>query len=209
VPELWQFPAGIFGAHRRGGTLTDDPPLTQEVRRQRVVLLCCNFMRNLAFHRAGLRYAAVRDYLLNPHHPLQGEFWIQAHGNFLDACVLDWCMLFGDRKHGKHHWRRVVDNPDVFETDLRTRLGVTPAEFDEVVEKITHYRDKFLAHRDEEQTMILPQLEIARKAVLFLDEHLAQQLADEWRGLPAAAEQRASEQDENVYAEAVDAARRL
>jgi hypothetical protein len=118
-------------------------------------------------------------------------------------------MVFADRKQGKHHWRRVVDNPDRFETDLRTRLGVTPTEFDEVVEKITHYRDKFVAHLDDERAMILPQLEVARKAVLFLDERLAQQLADEWRGLPAAAEQRASEQAENVYAEAVLAARRL
>ena len=61
---------------------------------------------------------------------------------------------------------------------------------------------------------VLTQISAATKALQavaleLLDEHLAQQLADEWRGLPAAAEQRASEQAENVYAEAVDAARRL
>jgi hypothetical protein len=73
-----------------------EPPLTPKDRRQRVVLLCCNFMRNLALHRAGLQYL-VRDNLLNPHHP-QGEFWVQAHGNFLDTCVLDWCKLFVRRQ---------------------------------------------------------------------------------------------------------------
>jgi hypothetical protein len=32
-----------------------EPPLTPEERRRRVVRLCCSFMRNLAFHRAGMQ----------------------------------------------------------------------------------------------------------------------------------------------------------
>ena len=55
---------------------TDDaePPLDLVKRRRRIAILCCNFMRNLAFRRAG-RQNEVRDYLLNRNHP-QGEFWI-------------------------------------------------------------------------------------------------------------------------------------
>ena len=42
---------------------TDDaePPLDPVERRRGIALLCCNFMRNLAFHRAG-RQNEVRDY---------------------------------------------------------------------------------------------------------------------------------------------------
>jgi hypothetical protein len=107
--------------HMQGGCkLNGEPPLSRDERRRRVILLCCGFIRNLAFHRAGLQ-DKVRDDLLNHHYRPEGEFWIQVHGNFLDACVLDWCKLFADLK-GKHHWRRVVDNPDRFETDLRATL---------------------------------------------------------------------------------------
>ena len=55
---------------------TDDtePPLNLVERRRRIARLCCNFMRNLAFHRAGFQ-DQVRDNLLNRNHP-QGEFWI-------------------------------------------------------------------------------------------------------------------------------------
>jgi hypothetical protein len=183
-----------------------EPPLAPPERRQRVVLLCCNFMRNLAFHRAGAEIE-VKDNLLNRNHP-QGEFWIQGHGNFLDTCVLDWCKLFADYK-SEHHWHRVVDDKARFKKDLYTTPGIRGAEFTKTIKEVKHYRDKFVAHLDEERTMFLPALEVARKAVLFLDEHLAQQLADEWRGLPALAERRASEQAKSVYDEAVRAAQRL
>jgi hypothetical protein len=189
---------------------TFEPPLTPADRQQRIVLLCCNFMRNLALHRAGLRCAAVRDNLLNRYHP-QGEFWVQAHGNFLDTCVLDWCKLFVDYE-GEHHWHRVVADRALrarFKKDLYKTLGVRGDEFTSTINEVKHYRDKFVAHLDEERTMLLPAMELARKAVLFLDERLAPQLPDEWRGLPASAEQRASQQAESVYVEALRATPRL
>ena len=187
----------------------DIEPLTPTERRRRVVLLCCSFMRNLASHRAGGQ-AKLRDNLLNPNYTPEGDFWIQVHGNFLDTCVLDWCKLFAD-KDGKHHWRRVVDNPDCFETDLYATLGVTDTEFETQVEAIRHYRDKFVAHLDQERTMFLPTLEVARKAIVFLHERLVQQAPsqEDWRGLPASAEQfervftQASEQAKRVYDEAL------
>jgi hypothetical protein len=134
----------------------------------------------------------VRDNLLNPHH-YQGEFWLQAHGNFLDTCVLDWCKLFADYD-GEHHWRRVVNDRVRFKKDLYTTLAIKGAEFTKTTKEVKHYRDKFVAHLDEERIMPMPALEVARKAVLFLNEHLAQQLADKWRGLLALTEQRASQQ---------------
>jgi hypothetical protein len=196
---------------------TDDaePPLDLFKRRRRIAILCCNFMRNLAFHRAG-RQNEVRDYLLNRNHP-QGEFWIQGHGNCLDTCVLDWCKVFADYKHGKHHWRRVLGDAERFRADLDKALGTTPAAFDDVIERIKYYRDKFVGHLDDKRTMDLPELEVARQATVFLYERLAQMIADpkEWRNLPASTEElafvyeRAFEQAKGVYNEAVRAARRL
>jgi hypothetical protein len=71
-----------------------EPPLTPVERQRRVVRLCCSFMRNLAFHRAGMQ-GEVQFNLFARTHP-QGAFWREAHGNFIDICVLDWCKLFAD-----------------------------------------------------------------------------------------------------------------
>jgi hypothetical protein len=197
------------GGEAMGNGTTVEPPLPPEERRRRMVVLCCNFMRNLALHRAGLR-GAVRDNLLNPHHP-QGEFWVQAHGNFLDACVMDWWKLFADYD-GEHHWHRVVGDSDraCFGKDLHAVVG--RAEFNKTKNKVDRYRNKFVAHLDNERMMKkLPELEVARKAVVFLHERLAQQIANraELRGLPASPEElemifkRATEQAESVYADAL------
>jgi hypothetical protein len=170
-------------------------------------------MRNLALHRAGLQ-AEVREYLLNPNHP-QGEFWVQAHGNFLDACVLEWWKLFADY-NGEHHWHRVVDDRACFGRDLYA-TRVSRVEFNKTIADVERYRNKFVAHLDEEREMDCPDLEAAKKAVVFLHERLAQLIAsrEEWRGLPVSAEElefvfkRASQQAESVYDGAVRAARRL
>ena len=180
--------------------------LTDVERRRRVVFVCCNFMRNLAFHRAGAD-PVVKDSLRTPHQP-QGEFWIQAHGNFLDSCVLDWCKLFTDYD-GEHHWHRVIDERKGFKKDLYTTLG--GADFAEQSEKIRRYRHEFVGHLDQERTMILPTLELAKKAIAFLHERLIQQAPDrkDWRDLPSTAEQldrvfmRASEAAQSVYGEAL------
>ena len=215
VPPNPKQPGRILEEHLHDGFVVDgEPPLPPDERRRRVVRLCCSFMRNLACHRAGL-HAGVKSNLLNPNHP-KGGFWLDAHGNFFDTCVLDWCKLFADRK-GKHHWRRVVENPDRFEADLYTTLGVTADAFTTLITKIKDYRDRFVAHLDEDRMMLLPELEVARTAIVFLHQRLAQMIAslEEWPDLPASAEelafvyQRASQQAETVYAEAVRAARRL
>jgi hypothetical protein len=195
----------IFEEHMREGLVIDDqPPLSPDERRRRIVQLCCSFLRNLAFHRAGLDTEVERK-LLDPRHP-QAAFWREVRGNFFDISVLEWCKLFAEGKKGKHHWRRVVDNPDRFEADLYTTLGVTAAEFTTLITKIKDYRDKFVAHLDEERTMLLPALEVARRAIVFLHERLVQQAGagGDWSNLPTSREEldaQASREAQSVYTE--------
>jgi hypothetical protein len=196
----------VFSASLSDGVeLNDEPPLSPDERRRRVVLLCCSFMRNLAFHRAGLE---VQGKLLDQKQA-HGAFWLEVHGNFFDKSVLDWCKLFADNR-GKHHWRRVVESPDRFAMELYAALGVTVSEFDGLVEKVKRYRDRFVAHLDEEREMLLPALETAKGAVIFLHKRLVKQAAGsgDWRGLPTSPEEleqgfaQATREARSVYAEA-------
>jgi hypothetical protein len=163
-----------------------EPPLTPEERRRRAVTLCRSFLRNLAFHRAGMR-REVQVKLFVPAHP-QGSFWREAHVNFVDICVLEWCKMFVDRR-GEHHWSRVVDERDRFQAELYTALGVAPAEFANLITKVKHYRDKFVAHLDQERTMHLPDLEVPKKCIAFLHERLVRQTDVSEHRLGATAEQ--------------------
>jgi hypothetical protein len=185
-----------------------EPPLTPVERQRRVVRLCCSFMRNLAFHRAGMQ-GEVQFNLFARTHP-QGAFWREAHGNFIDICVLDWCKLFADPQ-GKHHWRRVIDEPDRFKADLCATLGVTVAEFATLITQVRRYRDSFVAHLDNERMMRLPTLELPKRSIAFLHERLPQvaRSYEDWEGLPTTAEQLdqgftgALHEAQSVYAEAL------
>jgi hypothetical protein len=190
--------------------MSDESPLTPEERQRRVVRLCCMFMRSLAFFRAGLQ-PEVPPKLFARTHP-QGWFWRGVHGNFMDMCVLDWCKLFADYK-SEHHWHRVVDDRVRFKKDLCAALGIRSAEFTKMIKEVEHYRNKFVAHLDEERVMRFPKWELPKKAVAFLHEHLAQQAHshEDWRrlGLPATAEEmdrgsaRSFQEAQSVYAEAM------
>ena len=122
------------------------------------------------FDRAGMQPEVQRN-LLTPTH-LQGAFWREVHANFFDICVLDWCKLFADPRQGKHHWRRVDPHPGHFQVDLYTALDVSAAEFDDLITKVRVYRDRFVAHRDEERMAHLPMLELPSKAIAFLHDRL-------------------------------------
>ncbi len=66
--------------------------MTRRERLRQVKILCCHFLRNLAFYKAGWRKGELI---------FKDQFWVNANGNFIDVCVLEWCKLFGD-KRGQH-----------------------------------------------------------------------------------------------------------
>lgn len=136
--------------------------MTRRQRVRRVLILCCHFLRNLAFYRAGWRNRApVRT----------DQFWVTANGNFLDHCVLEWCKLFGDQR-SKHHWRKVVTDQNRFFAGLLTTLALTEAQFEVYTNEMRTYRDKFVAHLDLDEVMQFPRLRLARKSVAYLHDYV-------------------------------------
>ncbi len=99
------------------------------------------------------------------------QFWVNANGNFIDVCVLEWCKLFGD-KRGQHYWRKVITDQATFNAGLLNAVGQTEAAFEAYIEEMRTYRDKFVAHLDSEEVMNIPKLRVARKSVSFLYEYL-------------------------------------
>ncbi len=136
--------------------------MTRRQLLRRVGILCCHFLRNLAFYKAGWRKGELI---------FKDQFWVNANGNFLDICVLEWCKLFGD-KRGKQHWRKVITNQDSFFDGLLQAVKLTEAEFEAYIQEMRAYRDKFVAHLDAEEVMHPPKLRAARKSVAFLYDYL-------------------------------------
>lgn len=136
--------------------------MTRRQLLRRVGILCCHFLRNLAFYKAGWKKGELVT---------NDQFFVNANGNFLDTCVLEWCKLFGD-KRGQHYWRKVITDQDAFFVGLLQSLKLTEADFEDYINAMRTYRDKFVAHLDAEEIMSLPKLRTARKSVSFLYEYL-------------------------------------
>jgi hypothetical protein len=144
------------------------PTMSRRDRLRRVVILCRNFARNLAYYRAGQK--AEHLPLLDPRHP-KVNFWRVMNANCIDMCVLEWCKLVGDYK-GKHHWSKIVTDPSTFQARLIIHLSNGEEGVRKEIDVMKEYRDKFLAHLDAEVTMNIPALGIAKKGVWFYHAHV-------------------------------------
>ena len=156
-------------------------PLTRRDRLRRVTLLCCHFMRNLAYYSV--------SHPGEPRSPNR-DFWVTVDGNFLDQSVLEWCKLLGDER-AQHHWTKVVSNKGKFEDELLARLRLNATAFQAYRNEMREYRDKFVAHLDELHVMQVPRLETARASVEFYHAYIVDNEAPtgDLAGLPAAAAQ--------------------
>jgi len=139
--------------------------LTQRDRVRRTAILCCHCLRNIAFYRAGWKRKRFR---------VQREFWKNANSGCIDIAVLEWCKLFTEAR-GSHHWSKSVPDVPAFRRNLCSRLGMTEPELESYGKTIKHYRDKFVAHLDEEPTMFIPRLRQARRGVAFLYDFLREE----------------------------------
>lgn len=143
--------------------------MTRRDRVRRVFILCNHFLRNLAFYRAGWRRGGVdQEPTLRRR---ENQFWRNVNANFIDLCVLEWCKVFGDAK-GKHHWSKAITSQAEFEQQLLNRLRMTREQFAAYIAEMRRYRDKFVAHLDDEPIMYLPRLRPAKSSAAFLYHYL-------------------------------------
>jgi hypothetical protein len=157
-------------------------PLTKRQQFRRVTLLCCEFVRNLAYHSAGKN--SMKE-LKEP-----GDFWTTVHSNFLNCCVLEWCKLFVDTTNrNKHHWKSVVYDKVRFEDELLQYIGhldETEKDFAYLIMVMSTYHNKFLAHLDEYNIAQIPPMDMAKDAVQFYHSYIVRNEANsgDLAGLP-------------------------
>lgn len=140
--------------------LSFDMTRTQQLRRASI--LCLHFLRNRAFYKAGWR---KRELIA------KNQFLVNANSNSLDICVLEWCKLFGEKK-GRHYWGKVITDREAFFVSLLQFLKLTEPEFEDYVDAMRTYRDKFIAHLDSDEVMLPPKLRVARKSVSFFYDYM-------------------------------------
>ena len=140
-------------------------PLTKSEQFRRVTLLCCHFVRNLAYHLA--------DKISPVEFERAGEFWITVHSNFIDCCVLEWCKLFVDTKNrnpGEHRWDNVVADKARFEAELFQHIDQT--QFQTLVDAMRTARNKFIAHLDDQNNEDTSAMDVAQEAVQFYHNYI-------------------------------------
>jgi hypothetical protein len=125
-------------------------------------ILCCHAIANLASYRGGWTGRQLTR---------KEEFWKRANGNFMDIAVLEWCKLFADHR-GFHCYRKVLSNSDEFEAELLADLEISAADFKSYCANLRTYRDKFIAHLDDDPKAKYPELDVAIKSTKFLFSYL-------------------------------------
>lgn len=103
----------------------------------------------MAMHRALRDRSAVCA-------PQSSLFWISVRNNFFNVAVLEWCKVFAD-KRSKYYYQSVMRQYYHKDFDINSEIGIVECRLSEAVKIVRHYRDKFVAHLDDEQTMHTPE----------------------------------------------------
>ncbi|MBV8549135.1 MAG: hypothetical protein JO126_06740 [Alphaproteobacteria bacterium] len=136
--------------------------MSQVERMRRASILCCHFVRNLAYFRVG--------HVVFKSAP-EGEFWLTVIGNFIDIAVLDWCTLFGNHSD-KQHWKQLILDHEAFREALKKQTGITPEKWHSSWSEVTLYRNEFVAHLGSENIMHVPDMNIPQSMVEFYYQSL-------------------------------------
>lgn len=137
-------------------------PLSLQERIRRVTLLCTHAFRNFAFYRAGWKGIELQA---------TEQFFPTVNSNFIDIGYLEWYKLFAD-KNGNHHWTKVIPSTHSFESELLKALKISERQWQEYIQAVRKYRDKFIAHLDDERVMHPPKTKIARNSAAYLYDYL-------------------------------------
>ncbi len=142
---------------------------------RRQAQLACAIIRNVAFYRVGWETEDGRGRLKD-----DSQMGRTINSNFVDIAVLEWCKLFADRE-ARHHWRRLVQGTDArtaFRTDLLVALGLDFAGWERYLNDVKTYRDRFVAHLDDDDTMLIPDLDPVLASTAFFYRQLVAQAPD-------------------------------
>lgn len=137
--------------------------MTRRERLRRVSLTCSSFVRNFAYYRAGQSDHGER---LHSENHIHASFWRQINNNFLDLCVLEWCKLFGNRR-GNYSCSKIIIDAQMFENEMLSRLGIDAVGFQRQIDTMRRYRDKFVAHLDDDKIMCPPGSMLRTKQFYF------------------------------------------
>ena len=151
--------------------------MTRQQRLRRVVLISCHFVRNMAYYRAGWRQRLLIR---------TSDFWKSINGNCIDIAVLEWCKLFAEPR-GLHYWETVVTDVHAFEAGLLQAVGPgwSRESFDGYARHVRIFRDKFVAHLDNELEAHVPSLDDCWKSVHFYHSYVVNEAANvSLHGLP-------------------------
>ncbi len=142
--------------------------------------LSVHFVRNLAFHRA------ARDAEKKRTTPNE-MFWRLIDGDFIDVAVLDWCKLLGEKPYAllkrppkspsKYGWEHVVsvtmhEDSSKFRVAMLQHLEMNESEFEKHRIQVRVFRDKFVAHLDDQDEYVVPNFDVPLKAAIFLFEYV-------------------------------------
>jgi hypothetical protein len=129
----------------------------------RAAIICCRIARNLAYY-----WETDKVFCSMP----QGTFWNVALGNFIDIAILDWCILFGSdhKDHQKHHWKRILPLADHenFKNEIDYILEQNNKKWDDHWKEITNYRNRFVAHLDDNDDTPFPVPDMGVPHVILL-----------------------------------------
>ncbi|UFZ03054.1 hypothetical protein LQG66_27970 [Bradyrhizobium ontarionense] len=140
-----------------------EAPLTRRERLRRTAILCGHCIRNLAYYRAGWNGGELR---FGRRSRIHGSI----NGNFLDVMVLEWLKLFVATE--QHAWQNVVTDKAQFLQGLLAQLTCTETQFNDYINEMRTYRDKFIAHLDSRRQMDVPVMDMAREAAIYYHRYL-------------------------------------
>lgn len=140
-----------------------EPPLTRRERLRRTAQLCGHCIRNLAYYRAGRNGGDLRF-------ERRSRIHSTINGNFLDIMVLEWLKLFVATE--QHCWQNVVTDRTQFLSGLLAHLNCTEAQFNDFINEMRTYRDKFVAHLDSRRQMDIPLMDVAKNSAIYFHRYL-------------------------------------
>ncbi len=93
--------------------------------------------------------------------------------------------MFGEPR-GEHCWRQVISDAAAFEINLYAAVRMSADEFEQYRLRFRTYRDKFVAHLDEDLVALMPHLDAAWESIRFYHAELLKEAPQEdFGGLPA------------------------